>query len=380
MEKDFKVCFIALGAYPLLTGKDAKRIVGPDVHQFIIANELLNHGVKISVITYKKGKSSIEYSNGIEVITLDDKESSFKILTVFARVVGLWQSMMKSKADIYYNAGGVVGVISFFSKLIDKRFVYEVASDALINRDIIFKKNREFNKSEFSLDVLGTWMDVKLANKVIVQSEYQQKMLSKNFSRKGTLIKMPFRLPEDNLLVKENPPIVLWVGSMAEVKQPELFIKLAIELKNIRFQMIGGPSGDPKRYEKIKKMSDQITNLEFLGTVPFSCIDAFFRRSSILVNTSMFEGFPNAFIQAWMHYMPVVSLNADPDEVICTKKLGFHSKTFDQLVRDVKILIEDKKLLIELGKNCRQYVEKEHDITKSIDIYLRILDEVRTRR
>jgi glycosyltransferase involved in cell wall biosynthesis len=77
-----------------------------------------------------------------------------------------------------------------------------------------------------------------------------------------------------------------------------------------------------------------------------------------------------------MHYVPVVSLNADPDELICEKKLGFHSKTFDQLVEDVKILLKDEQLRQKMGKNSRQYVEQEHDISNIIKEYIGLLDHI----
>ena len=133
---------------------------------------------------------------------------------------------------------------------------------------------------------------------------------------------MPFPLTKGEMPEKANPPIVLWVGSMAEVKQPELFVKLAEAIPEARFQMIGGHSGNQELYDWMKAAAGRISNLEFLGVVPFDEIDEYFGRASILVNTSMFEGFPNAFIQAWMHYVPVVSLNAGSDGLICENGLG----------------------------------------------------------
>ena len=34
-----------------------------------------------------------------------------------------------------------------------------------------------------------------------------------------------------------------------------------------------------------------------------------------------------------MHQTPVVSLNADPDEIICNLKMGFHSRSVEQMVK-----------------------------------------------
>jgi glycosyltransferase involved in cell wall biosynthesis len=120
---------------------------------------------------------------------------------------------------------------------------------------------------------------------------------------------------------KATPPIVLWVGAMAEVKQPELFVKLAEAIPEARFQMIGGHSGNQELYDKIKETSKRISNFEFLGVIPFDKINEYFSRASISVNTSMFEAYPPyAAMQAWMNHTPVVSLGDNSDEIICIRR------------------------------------------------------------
>ena len=103
--------------------------------------------------------------------------------------------------------------------------------------------------------------------------------------------------------------------------------------------------------------------------VPFSQIDTYFERATILVNTSLFEGFPNAFIQSWMHCTPVVSLNADPDEIICNLKLGFHSKSIEQIVKDIRELLQNPELCRTMGRNGRQYVERDHNVDAIVQDY-----------
>lgn len=358
-EKSIKLCIISLGAYPLLAGKSTKNIIGPDVHQAILAKEFFRQGFKVSVVCYGDKYPLTEYIDGIEIIKIKENNCRPRAINITLKVLQIWNAMRKSNAHIYFHAGGVIGISSIFCKLAGSIYVYGIASDALVNRKIITKRIREFNQSKLSLRALGNWLDIMLADAVIVQSTYQMKMLKKNYGKESVLIKMPFPLRGNPEKVK--PPIALWVGSMAEVKQPEIFLELAARIPEGRFQMIGGYSGSPKLYDRIRDESKKISNLEFFGVVPFNEIDDYFSQASILINTSMFEGFPNAFIQAWMHYLPVISLNADPDEVICRKNLGFHSKTVEKMVEDLKILLDNQKLREEMGKNARKHAEKEHN-------------------
>jgi glycosyltransferase involved in cell wall biosynthesis len=199
-------------------------------------------------------------------------------------------------------------------------------------------------------------------------------MLKKKFDKDSVLIKNHFPLIGRGILEKAKPAIVLWVGTMADTKQPELFPKLAEAIPEASFQMIGGPSTDLGPYKRAKECSKRILNLKFLGFI--QSIDEYFSRAAILVNTAKSEGFPYAFIQAWMNYTPVISLHSDPDGIIYKYNMGFHSKTFDQLVEDVKTLLNNEALREEMGVNGREYVEREHDITKIISKHIEVFRQV----
>ena len=357
-----KICFIALSAYPLLARKNLGHVIGPDVYQVLLANELLKHNFEISFITYNEGGPHVEHLNRIEVIKIYSMANCSNLVLKGFHV---WRAMSKARAAIYFQQGGAPGIAPLFCRLWKKPLVVSVASDAFVDRRIkdtsLVKKKR-----------LAAWLDIKLANAVIVQTEFQREMLKKNFGVDGLLIKNPFPLVHRGAPEKTKPAVVLWVGAVAEVKQPELFLQLAQALPEAKFEMIAARGDNENYYRRIEQSVNQIPNLIFLGFVPFNQVNRYFGSASVLVNTSKFEGFPNAFIQAWMNYSPVVSLNSDPDEIICKHKLGFHSKSFNQLKEDVKTLLKDEQLREEMGRNARQYVEKEHDITKIVNQYVEV--------
>ncbi len=359
-----KICFVALTAYPMLSGKNLGHIIGPDVHTVLLARELAKHDFEVSFVTYDEGGLPRETIDGIQIVktySFTDRPNSV------SKALRLWRAMREAGASVYFQQGTIGGVPALFCRLNQKRFVLSIGSDAHVVRGV-----RDAGK----LLKLGAELDVRLSDVVIVQSEFQRTMLKQNFGRNGLVIKNHFPLSERKIPKKAKPPIVLWVGATADVKQPELFLKLAEALPRARFQIIATPSASQERYNEIRQNAQRIKNLEFLGFVPFDEINQYFGAASILVNTSKFEGFPYAFIQAWMNYTPVVSLNSDPDEIICQYQLGLHSREYNKMVEDIRVLLEDEPLREHTGENGRQYVEENHDINNIIKQYIEVFNQL----
>ncbi len=355
------ICFVALTAYPLLSGKKTGHVIGPDVQHFLIANHLQSF-FKTSFITYGEGNPSDECIKGISIIKIYDRE---KRPNLFIKTILLWKALRKANANLYFQQGGGGALVPLLCKLLKRPCVVAIGSDAYVCKQI--------TDWGFFFGFLSR-LEITLADAIIVQSFFQKNMLANNFKKNGIIIKTLFPITYKETPVKSNPPTVLWVGSIASVKQPELFIILAKSIKNVKFQMIAAKGDNKIYYERIMRMTAGLANFDFKGFVPFDEIDMYYEKASILVNTSKFEGFPNAFIQAWANYTPVISLNSDPDEVICKYDLGYHSKTFTQLIKDVVCLINDESSRHKKGNNGRLYVEKEHNLSKSIRLYHKLFD------
>ena len=352
LEK-LKICFISLGAYSMLSGTNEALIGGAELQQVLLAKELVkaNADVTFVVFDHHQKSPSPEIINGIRIIKSYPVDTPSGIR--FSKLYFVWKALDQANADIYFLRWGLAGITSFYSFFKNKKFIYSVASDSAIDRKLANPKfyNYYLNK-----------LDIKRADVVIAQTIRQQEVLMRKIRRESILIKSMHILP-DGKPQKNAPSTILWVSTIRRIKQPELFLKLAKELPVYRFQMVGPPTWDSPEYSKeIQRLASEIPNLEFIGFVPYYEINLYFDRASIFVNTSSFEGFPNTFLQAWARYTPVISLNVDPDGTICKYKLGFHSKRFEQMVEDVKLLLNDERLREEMGMNGRKYVEREHDV------------------
>ena len=160
----------------------------------------------------------------------------------------------------------------------------------------------------------------------------------------------------------EDQGYVLWVGSLARRKRPELFLELARLCPGTEFRLVGGPGEDTGYDEEMRAQAADIDNLNWLGFVPPPEMDAQYRGASIYVNTSALEGLPNAFLQSWSHGVPTVSAGVDPDGVIQSNKLGGVAGTAAGMAKLVGALLSDPAERTAAGQRCHDHVSAGHDI------------------
>jgi glycosyltransferase involved in cell wall biosynthesis len=371
LNDKMKVCIYGLDAYNLLIQEDGSHVGGAEVQQTLLGIELAKRNTEVSFIVFDYGQEESKISDKLEIYKTVPKGYSIRGFSSFFYALSkTWISLKKSNANIYYCRGPSkeLCVIAIFCYLYRRKFVFGMAN----NKDV----DNAFRNNATLYERFSFWFCLKLSSCVISQNYEQKILLKANFNINSVQINNMHIIPK-SILKTTNNPIVIWVATIKpERKRPEIFLKLAKAIPQVNFKMIGGPGRDVDFYEQIKVSASEIQNLEFVGFVPYHKVDRYFDEATIFVNTSDVEGFPNTFIQAWLRGIPVISLNVDPDEIICKYKLGFHSKTFDQMVEDLKTLIYNKKLRDEFGANARKYAECEFDSEKIIRQYIETFEDL----
>ena len=209
-------------------------------------------------------------------------------LNLLQKSCAIGRAMRKANADVYFQQGGAGPFTPLFCRLTGRKFVMSVGHDAYVDPEL--RKDSGF-ASNFK-----TALEIRLADKILVLGENQKKLLKENFGRNSTVASIHTPLPPPGMPQKAQPPVVLWVGSIQERKQPEMFLDLAEAMPQARFQIVGG-SADKEYVKKIENRAKKIPNLEYVGFVPYEEINKYFSHASIFVSTSLSEGFPNVFIQ-----------------------------------------------------------------------------------
>jgi len=388
MKKKNRVCYLTSHS-PVFN----KEVGGAEAQLYLIGKELLKCGWESHYVINDSGQRNTDVIDGlvfhklkrpsdplrkfIKKIATKEKLSEspliyFKSLlsrTLLNTISILdYDTFEKTDADIYHTrcSGRHVGYISSFAKMKDKPFVFSVAHIDDCTLKGVMWRNRGWLEKRSYLKGL------KRADSVIITSEYLRDPLEKIYS--GEIRHIPSGYPIPKKIDDSDKKYVLWVSRMTDWKHPEKFFELAKSLPEYEFVMVGGGSCF-KKFEEFKDWDgiSKIKNLEFVDFVPFNKINEYFMKAALFVDTSDSAGFPNTFIQAWMHAVPTVGLQVDPDCVICKNKLGFHSKTMSQMTEDVRELLENSSLRAKMSANARKYAVKNHDIketaSKHNDLY-----------
>jgi glycosyltransferase involved in cell wall biosynthesis len=191
----------------------------------------------------------------------------------------------------------------------------------------------------------------------------------------------PLKVREE-LGIPWDVPTIGFVGRLVEGKGLDIFLKAAakvVEQKvDARFIIVG--SGPLEENLKIMTANFGLSqNVIFTGWRSdvlrmISCFDVL-----IQATTNFPESFGNTIIEAMAVNKPVIASKVSgPDEIVLDGETGFlvEPGNVEQLVEKIFVILEDKKLAEELGKNGRILVENKYDVKKEMLIYEDIYREL----
>lgn len=360
--KNKKIAIITPGFYEQAIG-------GAEYQSYLFAKIAKDNGLDVHYIYITYGVNKLPNDLGLQIHAVDSPKYR-KYLRYFGKtaitcIPKTWRILKKINPDVIYCRSGVVqaGLAAYYGKKFKKKSIWHAASVKDIE-----KKNYlsyVFKPLTF-LDRMLVEYGIKNSSLVLCQAVYQKELLLKNFGRNSVI--QPNIIPVLNkTIVKDKIFTVVWIANIKVLKQPELFIKLAKKFstyKNIQFIMIGKPSKGKYQDYLNNKIRDT-SNLHFLRFQTMDQVNRLLSKSHLLVNTSLYEGFSNTFLQAWMKEVPVCSLNVDPDGLLKEKGLGFFSKTIDSMVKDILLLYKNPFLLKSMGVKAKEYVYKNHSLDKN---------------
>ena len=207
---------------------------------------------------------------------------------------------------------------------------------------------------------------IRRADRIVAQTQDQGALLSQHYGRQVDAVIGNFHPEPAEALDKSGPPTVVWIANLKRWKRPEVFIRLAQALQDldgVKFLMIGeAPSGSRQWCEALIGSIGATPTLAYLGHRTQDEVNQVLARACIFVNTSVHEGFPNTFIQAWLRDAVVVSLDVNPDRILDAQEVGIHAGTETGLVQAVRTLLTDPVVRAGYAGRARAYARAAHSV------------------
>ena len=269
--------------------------------------------------------------------------------------------------DVIYQRVGCAytGIAAYYAQRSGARLVWHASSDADLDRKVrLAETNFIRNRLESSALSYG----IRHANRIVVQTSQQARLLGEYYSRTPDAIIANFHpLPEERR-APDIPLRIVWIANFKRLKQPEVFLRLAHSLRaleQVRFVMIGAPAsgdGEAEWNDALKLQIASLPNLTHLGQLNQAEVNEQLIGAYAFVNTSVYEGFPNTFIQAWLREVPVISLAVNPDGILDQASVGIHAKTEQGLIEAVRLIVEDRAMHDRLARNAGEHAREHHSM------------------
>jgi len=164
---------------------------------------------------------------------------------------------------------------------------------------------------------------------------------------------------------------IIFVGRLSKEKGIETIIEISKKLSNDINLLIVGSGPESK---KIKKLSETLDNIHYLGYQTHENSIKLIRGSDILIQPSLHEGISTTVLEAMACKIPIIASNVGGNkELILDNQNGFliNPKSVDELIRKITIILEDNLLAKKFGEKSFELI-KNYEWSKIGQKYLKL--------
>ena len=285
----------------------------------------------------------------------------------------LLRMLEQERPDVIYQRIGCAytGICAAYARIVGARLVWHISIDNDLDKDI-----GRFHPLSRILERQIRDYGIKRADCIVAQTHQQAMLLRTRFGKEAVVVKN-FQPPANHTNAKAQVPTVVWIANLKPAKRPELFLETVRETSHalgIHFIMVGR-GGDCEPYATKISKAAKLWPLTYLGEKTVEETNDLIASAHILVNTSIVEGFPNTYLQAWFRKTVVVSLDIDPDGVLQKHDLGFVAKSPKALAGIIEKLVRDDMLREKIAARALRYAANEHSLENANRLASIILGE-----
>jgi glycosyltransferase involved in cell wall biosynthesis len=335
------------------------RTGGAERQMALLASELARRGRRVAVVVYPVPDPGPEVDGRLTLVERRTHagEGAKGALVEAVRVI---RALVRANARVVVVRGGksVVGVVAVYCVIWRRKLVFSSAND------FDFLGRAELTGRRLRLYRFG----VRRADAVVVQSTRQLELARQAFPTVSAsrLVRIPSFAGELPSPVDGTPTDFFWIGRLIDYKRPLVYADLAAAMPDARFVLI--PLLPPDLTEEQSDLLAQLEaaaartpNLAVESSLSHGALMGRLGRAVAVVNTSLFEGMPNTFIEAWSLGVPVLTLSFDPDDVVRTNALGVAAGgSWERFVGGARELWEGRLERDGLSSRLLAYVRETH--------------------
>ena len=353
-----------------------RRAGGAERQMTLLARTLASRGKRVAHIVYPPKDPVDLLSSRLTLVHRAAYAGDRRVIGMFEEASRIWLALAKADArvTIIRTGGPVLGVAAMYCRIRQRGLIFSSANNAEFMRGT--------GSNGWHRNLLYR-VGVRLADAVVVQSEDQLELARRSFPGIHRTVHIPsFAETSSSVSKTQTSDAFLWVGRLVDYKRPLQYVELSRALPKARFLMVAVPqeSGGLQLAE-LKSVGKEIENLRILEPVPHSDLTKLISRAVAVVNTSVFEGMPNIFLEAWALGVPALTLEFDPDEVITTRRLGVAADgCWSRFVSAADELWEGRGDRADLSRRTRAYVEDVHSLESVGSRWNALVDQVVAER
>jgi glycosyltransferase involved in cell wall biosynthesis len=344
---------------PYLLKDENYPIGGWSIELSIWLRALEDAGHEAAILTWKGALAYVGSGQQIKLIETYDPAHGVRVAKYFYYIPKVLAAARAYRPDIIIQGARGVGtaIMAFVADQLRIPFVYRVVSDADVDeRYKIGLRHYE-------------WLSYSWARRrtavFLCQNRYQRDQLAALFPGKPIhVIHNPIVVAEDATapLPRAERGYVAWLGVFRYAKNLPLLLRVAQELPELEFRVAGmlTRDADQTTVDALNGLRD-LPNVKLVGYVRRADIRSFLSEATLLLCTSHYEGFSNAFLEALAVGTPVVTRRpVDPDSIVLRHALGAsaHESTLSKSAKMVWDMDENE--YSALASRCQTYVKANH--------------------
>jgi glycosyltransferase involved in cell wall biosynthesis len=330
---------------------------GAELQTRLLAEALARSGLRVAHVIYEHDRPTVAPVPNLELVKRKLRVGRRSLWDRLSEVPLVWRSLSDADARLYLFRGGgphlAVGAAFCF---LHRRGLVVSASNDL---DFIFDRP---DRSRWGQALYRAAL--RRARVVVVQTVQQLELARRALAAGGRVELIPsFAEPASASTGAVKPEAFLWAARLVPYKQPLRYLELARAVPEARFRMIapGTIETTDALSQQLTEAADELPNLELLPPQGRETVLEMIGRSTAVVVTSLHEGMPNVFLEAWARGVPVISLHFDPDGRIADEGLGlFADGSWEEFVAAARKLWEEPELRRQMGDRGREYVTRVH--------------------